>query len=97
MNDRGLEAARVETNAKLAEERAKTDALLVTAAAAEATAVAAVATERAATDDSLRAERSEVDDATCEAKAAFARRDETLAMVSHDLRPRWPSSPWMPS
>jgi signal transduction histidine kinase len=86
MNDRGLEAARVATDAKLAEERARADALLVAAAAAEASAVAIVATERAATDDRLRAERSEVDAAACEAKAAFARRDETLAMVSHDLR-----------
>jgi signal transduction histidine kinase len=67
---------------------------------ANAAAGEAVAAERADTDESLLAERREVDDVVVEAKTALAqeqravdkskvalsRRDEFLAMVSHDLR-----------
>jgi signal transduction histidine kinase len=67
---------------------------------ANAAAGDAVAAERAETDESLLAERNEVDQVVDETKtllaqeqravsastAALARRDEFLAMVSHDLR-----------
>jgi signal transduction histidine kinase len=67
---------------------------------ANAAAGQAVAAERADTDESLLAERKEVDEVVVEAKtalaqeqqavdtskAALSRRDEFLAMVSHDLR-----------
>jgi signal transduction histidine kinase len=96
-----VETTREETDASLAEERGKTDVLLEKAApAAESVANAAageaVAAERAGTDESLQAERAEVDQVVDDAqallveekraKAALARRDEFLAMVSHDLR-----------
>jgi signal transduction histidine kinase len=72
----------------------------VAGSAANAAAGQAVAAERANTDESLLAERKEVDDVVVEAKTALAqeqrafdkskvalsRRDEFLAMVSHDLR-----------
>jgi signal transduction histidine kinase len=67
---------------------------------ANAAAEEAVAAERADTDESLLAERKEVDDvvgetktalaqeqrAALESKAALSKRDEFLAMVTHDLR-----------
>ena len=68
--------------------------------AANAAAGEAVAAERADTDESLLTERRNVDDVVVEAKtalaqqqrtvdrskAALSRRDEFLAMVTHDLR-----------
>jgi len=102
-----LETTREETDASLAGERGKTDVLLErtkTACAAESPAQArvgeGVAAERSGTDESLLAERQQVDSAVGEAtalvvegklavdasKAAVGRRDDVLAMVSHDLR-----------
>ena len=101
-----FERTRDETDASLAVERGMTDALLERGAASpgagdpETGAARAVKGERAETDESLLAERNEVDDSVGEAsqrllqwkravgvsKADAARRDEFLAMVSHDLR-----------
>ena len=100
-----VEALREETDANLARERGKTDALLEQGGpAAKGVAPSmqdnAVAAERAETNESLLVERHEVDEvveeakalliqeqrAVGESKAAVERRDEFLAMVSHDLR-----------
>jgi chemotaxis family two-component system sensor kinase Cph1 len=92
--DASLAEERVKTDALL--ERAAPAAESV----ANAAAGEAVAAERAETDESLLTERHEVDDVVNEAttllteeqqalgtsRAAVARRDEFLAMVSHDLR-----------
>jgi signal transduction histidine kinase len=100
-----LEANRDETDANLADERIKTDALLEGAPtgsgrARQERAGEVVAAERAETDGSLLAERQAVDSTVEEAvtllanqkvalgasRLAVERRDECLAVVSHDLR-----------
>jgi chemotaxis family two-component system sensor kinase Cph1 len=88
----GLEATRWETDANLAGERDRTDELLERSSP--------VAAERAETDESLAAERQEADHVVDEttallveeqqahgmSRAAVGRRDDVLAMVSHELR-----------
>ncbi len=78
MSEQGdLEATREETDASLADERVKTDALLEEASTASGRgrqehAGEAVAVERAETDDCLLAERHEVDSTVGEAASVIS-------------------------
>jgi signal transduction histidine kinase len=81
----GILHERTDTDAILAEEREQADAALAVEREA-ATPVVVVDQLRDVTDTNLTDEREHVDTALSNAEEQLARRQEILAMVTHDLR-----------